>query len=214
MIRMSLAACFLVFAVMSTSAHSAGLLGHQYVSLGYQHGEFGDLRDSETMDNTKGVALTYNRPFIDSLDLGLSVEFNKADGKEIIDGTRYDSDFSIGGVVGYAAWFKPLNRTGKYFITPQFGFQKYETEWEGAGQSRNKDETDLFLGLDTGLEFTVNRFVITPAFSVSKADDTSVNAKLGLGFNMTEQLLLTVGGNYQLNENNDYMLSVGFALRF
>lgn len=214
MIKKSILACSLLLALVSTQAFGNGLLGEQYMALRYQHGEFGNSHDRDTMDNTKGIALTYNHPVFENIDLGLSTELNRADGSELVGDSAYDIDFKIGGVIGYATWLKPINPQTKLFISPQLGFQKVRVEVKGAGQNRKKDENDLFLGLDSGMEYTIDRITIIPAISISSADDTRISGKLGLGFNITKRLMLTAGGQYQLSDDHDYLVTTGLAFRF
>ncbi len=214
MINKSIFVCSLLLALISTNAFGNGFLNEQYLALRYQHGEFGNSHDSSTMDSTKGAALTYNHPAIENIDLGASIELNWADGREIVGGNKYDIDFMIGGVVSYATWTNSINPYSKFFMTPQLGFQRTSLEVKKAGQNQEKDENNLFLGLDSGIEFTIDRVVITPAFSVSRANNTSFAGKLGIGFNITDWLILTVGGLYQLNDHHDYMATAGFAFRF
>jgi|GEM_PF-5373681 len=213
MVKKSIFTCFLLLALISTKAFGGGLLGEQYMAFRYQYGEFGDSHDRDTMDKTKGIALTYNHPVVENIDLGLSAELDWADGKDVVGGTGYDIDFKIGGVIGYATWIKPINPQTSFFISPQLGFQKASVKVKGADQNRKKDENDLFIGLDSGVEYIIDRVTITQALSISRADDTRISGKLGLGFNITERLMLTAGGQYQLNDDHDYMLTAGFVFR-
>lgn len=53
-----------ILTMCATSAQSAGFLGKQYLAVGYQHGEFGDDRNSDLFDNTKGFVATYSLTFL------------------------------------------------------------------------------------------------------------------------------------------------------
>lgn len=206
--------CAALLALLSTESFAEGLLGKQYLSLSYQHGELGDSHGRKTMDSTKGIAITYNRPTFNNIDLGLSAEINGTDGSEMVQGTSYDIDFKIGGVTSYATLINPITEQANVFISPQIGWQKSKTKSKAGKDVSKREENDLFLGLDCGVEYTINRFVITPVLSISRANETNINGKLGLGFNITNTLMLTAGGNYQFNENNDYMVTAGVAFRF
>lgn len=137
-------------AMAAVDAQADELLGRKHLGLGFQIGEFGNDSDSKSMEKTKGVIATYNHPVLDNVDIGASVEFDRADGKDTVDGRDYDFDFKIGGVVAYATLFKPATDKLRLFARPQIGFQKSVTEWQGAGIRRKDNEKDLYLGLDGG----------------------------------------------------------------
>lgn len=66
----------------------------------------------------------------------------------------------------------------------------------------------------TGGEYDLGRIFVTPALGISHVYEISLNGKFGIGFNVTENVALTLDSNYQLNQDHDYVVSGGFAIKF
>lgn len=203
-----------ILMMSATSVTAAGFLGKQYLAVGYQHGEFGNDKDSAFIDNTKGLFVTYNHPIIDKIDVGGTSEYNWADGRGKTADSLTDVDYSVGGAVTYATFYSTKVDPLKFFVTPQLGIQRERKEYKSGSWKKNSTETDLYLGVESGFEYQISRFTLTQSFAVSHTDDTDINAKANLGFDLTERVALIIGGDYQLNDDHDYILKTGIVVRF
>lgn len=214
MLKKSLAISAAVAALLTTQVHAEGLIGKQYLDMGFKHGVFGKNSSKDLLGNTKGIIATYNRPLSQGIDIGASVEHNKADGTQQINGNNSTADFKLGGGVIYATLYTTRENGSKVFITPQIGVQKSKLSYSNNPGAANKKESDLFAAVDAGMEFTPGRWIIAPAVGVSHADETRLHGKMALGFNLTKSLVFKVDGNYQFNKDNDYALTAGVVVKF
>ena len=214
MFRKTIITAMAILGMSTTSVTAAGFLGKQYLAVGYQNGEFGDDGDSELLDNTKGLVITYNHPVIDKIDVGGISEYNFADGKDRNPDSLTDVDYSVGGAVTYATFYSTKVDPLKFFITPQLGIQRARVEYKKGGLKKNSTDTDLYFGLENGFEYQVGRFTLVQSVAINHTDDIDINAKGDIGFDLTERVALIIGGDYQLNDDHDYTLKTGFVVRF
>lgn len=214
MFQKKIMAAMAILTMCATSAQSAGFLGQQYLAVGYQHGEFGDDKNRELLDNTNGFVVTYNHPIIDRIDVGGTVGHHWADGKDRTTTSITDVDYTIGGPVTYVTFYSTSDDPLKFFISPQLGIQREKEEYKSGSWKKSETDTDIYLGVESGVEYQRGLFTLTQSVTVSHTKDTDINAKAHVGVDLTQRIALVVGGEYQLNDDNDYTLTTGLVVRF